>query len=214
MVLTLKNRLKLLAYIGAASVLAVSMIDGGPRIALSVKRLSALEAALFVAIAIFDRFLWRWWHVPTFLKSGPVLRGTWRGTVRPTDGADTEFEAYLSVRQTFSGIAFRLMTAEMTSESSTAVLSTRPEGLTVGEYVYESTPRESVRQRSPIHFGAARIATVGNRPRLIEGSYFTSRRTTGELQFDEYRRAVANTYADAKAFFASGEDGVGPRPAL
>lgn len=201
MVLTLRNRLKLLAYIGAATLFALSMVDGGPRVALSFKRLSGVELVLFACIGAFDRFVWRWWKVPHWLKTGPVLRGTWKGAVRPTDGTVAELPAYLSIRQTFSGVAFRLMTAEMTSESTTATLTGRTEGLTVGEYVYESIPRDAIRSRSPIHFGAARFDAVGARPSRVEGSYFTDRRTSGEMRFAERRATIANTFEDAEALF-------------
>lgn len=203
MVLTLRNRLKVLAYLAAATLFALSMVDGGPRIAFTFKRLSVVEAALFFCIAIFDRFLWRFWKVPQWLKTGPVLRGTWEGIVRPTEGTVAEVPAYLSIRQTFSGVAFRLLTGEMTSESTTAALTGRPEGLTIGEYVYESIPRDAVRRRSPIHFGAARFESVGAHPDRIEGSYFTDRRTSGEMRFGRRHSAIANTFEDAQAMFGA-----------
>jgi hypothetical protein len=199
MVLTLRNRLKILAYIGAATVFVLSMIDDGPHLALSFKRLSVLETVLFLCIGLFDRAVWRWWKVPQWLRTGPVLRGTWKGIIRPTDGDSAAIVAYLSVRQTYSGVAFRLLTAEMTSESTTAVLTGQPDGLAIGEYVYQSTPKDSVRKRSPIHFGAARFECVGPRPDRIEGAYFTDRRTSGEMEFSERVDRVTHTFADASA---------------
>lgn len=202
MVLTLRNRLKILAYLGAATLFILSMVDGGPRITFSFKRLSALELVLFTSLGLFDRVMWRWRKVPEWLKTGPVLRGTWKGVVKPTDGSVGEILAYLSIRQTYSGIAFRLLTEEMTSESTTAILTSQPEGLTVGEYVYQSTPRDSVRSRSPIHFGAVRFECVGPRPERLIGSYFTDRRTSCELEFSDHRSGVAHTFADAANLFS------------
>jgi hypothetical protein len=120
MILTLRNRLKVLIYLGAAMIIVVSMLEGGPSPGLSINRLSIVEAGLIAVISVFDRYAWRWWTIPRLLKTGPVLRGTWRGVIRPTEGDKQEIVAYLSVRQTFSGIALRLMTEESMSESSTS----------------------------------------------------------------------------------------------
>jgi hypothetical protein len=201
MVLSLRNRLKILIYIGAGAVFVMSLIDGGPNLGLTQQRLALLEVVLFVALILFDRYVWRWWRLPSSLKTGPILRGTWKGVVRPTRNPGVEIEAYLSVRQTYSSVSFRLLTEEMTSESSTARLLREVEGLNVGEYSYQSTPRDSVRSRSPIHFGAVRFECVGERPERMEGSYFTSRQTTGEIEFADRRDEIAHTFVDAKALF-------------
>lgn len=201
MILTLHNRLRILIYVGAIVVLVASAFDSGPTVGLSIKRLTIVETVLFALITIFDRYLWRWWKVPALLKTGPVLRGTWRGTLRPTDGSNRDITAYLSVRQTYSAVAFRLFTEESTSESSSALLTTRPDGLTISEYSFENVPRDSVRQQSQIHFGAARLESVGPRPSRLEGSYFTSRQTSGELVFDEYNPAIVHNFTDGRLLY-------------
>ena len=201
MVLTLRNRLKLLVYFGAVAIFVMSLLDGGPAAGLSFKRLSLLELILFSLITTFDRFLWRWWVVPAIFKTGPIIRGTWKGSIRPTDMPDAPIEAYLSVRQTFSGVALRLLTQESSSESTSAQITQHPEGLAVIEYLFENIPRDSIRNRSPIHFGAAILQVVGTRPERFEGEYFTSRRSTGELEFEDRKSQVAHTYRDAQELF-------------
>lgn len=201
MTLTLRNRIKVLIYIGAAAVLVMSYFDNGPRPGLTGRRLVLLETVLFAVITVFDRWVWRWWVVPSLLRTGPVLRGTWKGTIRPTDGSNGSVHAFLSVRQTFSGINFRLITEESVSESTSAVLAGRPEGLAIADYTFSNTPRDAVRDRSPIHFGAAHLECVGQRPLRLEGSYFTSRKTSGELEFSERSARLAHSFADARAAF-------------
>lgn len=203
MILSLRNRIKILVYAGAGAVLLISLIDGGPKLGLTQQRLALLDAGLFALITGFDRYAWRWWRIPVVLRTGPILRGTWKGVVRPSDRSGLEIEAYLSVRQTYSSVALRLLTDEMTSESSTARLIREDEGLNVGEYGYQSIPRDVVRTQSPIHFGFARFECVGEWPRRIEGSYFTSRRTTGEMEFSVHKSEIAHTFADARALFAT-----------
>lgn len=201
MILTLRNRLKVLIYLGAAMIIVVSMLEGGPSPGLSINRLSIVEAGLIAVISLFDRYAWRWWTIPRLLRTGPVLRGTWRGVIRPTEGDQQEIVAYLSVRQTFSGIALRLMTEESMSESSTAQLTQEAEGLAVVEYVFQNIPRDSFRLGSPIHFGAARLEGVGPHPQQLEGSYFTSRRTSGELAFSKRKTRVVHSFKDAEEIF-------------
>lgn len=201
MVLSLRNRLKILIYVGAAVVLVMSLVDEGPDPGLTVKRLSVLEGVLFVGISFFERYLWRWWKVPTWFRTGPVLRGTWKGVVRPSDEDAQEIEAYLSIRQTYSGIGFRLMTNESTSESTTAQLTHASEGLGVAEYSFQNNPRDSVLNRSRIHYGAARLEAVGPFPDHLEGGYFTSRKTSGEMEFDTHKPTVTHSFKQASALF-------------
>lgn len=201
MILTLRNRLKILIYIGAAVILVVSAFEGETIPRLSISRLSVVEAVLILLIGAFDRYVWRWPGIPRLLKTGPVLRGTWRGIIRPTTGDQTERQAFLSIRQTYSGIAFRLMTEESTSESTGAQLTQQADGLAVCEYFFQNTPRDSVRGRSAIHFGAARLEAVGQRPTSLTGAYFTSRQSSGELDFTEHRPGVAHVFDDARKLF-------------
>ena len=201
MILSLRNRLKVLIYTGALVVFIMSLLDRGPKLGLTRQRLAVLEMILFGLLTTFDRYAWRLGPIPQLLKTGPVLRGTWKGEVRPTSAASHPLPAYLSVRQTYSSVAFRLLTDEATSESTTARLVREEESRHQGEYSYESIPRDSVRDRSPIHFGSVRFQCVGERPTRLQGEYFTSRRTTGELSFGERRDAVVHSFSDARTLF-------------
>src|SRR6266536_5248887 len=87
MILSLRNRLKALIYIGAAAVFIMSLFDRGPKLGLTRQRLAVLELLLFGLLTAFDRYLWRLGRIPELLKTGPVLRGTWRGEVTPTTGS-------------------------------------------------------------------------------------------------------------------------------
>lgn len=201
MVLTLRNRLKLLIYVGVGLVLLLSMVGNGEGLGISLQRLTYVEAGLFLLIVLFERWLWKQRLFLKFLRTGPLLRGTWKGVIRPTGDGDPEIPAFLSVEQTFSSISLRLMTHESVSESKAVHLSIRDDGLGVVEYSYQNDPRDSVRDRSEIHYGAVRLEASGDIPDLLTGSYFTDRRTKGELEFDGHNPAVSHSHASAERLF-------------
>lgn len=207
MVFTLRNRLKILIYVTAALVLVISTFDNGGAISFSLRRLSLLEAGLFVFVTVFDKWIWRMPIVLNLLRTGPLLRGTWRGKIRPTGGDSDTIPAYLSVTQTFSGMKLRLMTRESTSESTAVQLSIEEDGLGVVDYTYRNLPRDSVRSRSPIHHGAAHLKASGGCPTTIEGHYFTDRRTTGEMAFIARHPSIAHTYDDSARLFDQSPSG-------
>lgn len=201
MILSLRNRLKVLVYLGAAILFVVGLFDNGPKLAgVTLGRLALVEAGLFAFLTFFNQWLWRQRLVVSLLRSGPLLRGTWKGAVTSAD-TGTKYEAYLSVRQSFIQIEVRLMTAESTSETTSCQLINRPEGLAVIEYVYQNDPRPTIRNRSEIHFGGARLQAVGSWPEAIEGEYWTSRQTRGELKFDKHKSKVAQTFDAAQQLF-------------
>lgn len=202
MILSLRNRLKILIYLGAGLLFVIALVDKGPGIAgLTINRLAVIEAALFLIMTIFDRWLWRYRVVVWALKSGPVVRGTWKTELRSSFN-DQTYEAYIVFRQTYTHIDARLMTAESTSESTSCQLTAGPEGLAIIDYVYQNTTRPTVRDASPIHFGAARIECVGAWPRRMEGMYWTDRMTRGELVLAERSAGLAQTFDDARALFS------------
>jgi hypothetical protein len=199
--LSLRSRLKLLVYLGAGILFVVSLFDGGPTVVgLTIGRLAIVEAGLFALLTFFNHWVWRQRFVASALRSGPVLRGTWKGVVTNAD-TKKEYEAYLSIRQTFATIDVRLLTAESTSESTNSHLTNRSEGLAVLEYAYQNDPRPTVRSRSEIHFGATRLEAVGTWPTTLAGEYWTSRQTRGELTFGEHNLKLTQTFEAAQQLF-------------
>jgi SMODS-associating 2TM, beta-strand rich effector domain len=151
-IFSLRNRLKLLIYFGAALLILIGLFDNGPKVAgITFGRLGLVEAGLFAAILLFNRWAWRLPGVVAVLRTGPVLRGTWKGTTTSTYDGQTR-TAYIAVRQTFAEIEVRLISEESTSETTSCQLIRRPDGLTIVEYSYANTPRASVRHRSELHF--------------------------------------------------------------
>lgn len=207
MILTMQNRLKLLVFIGGGVLIVAGFFTDGPQVAgITVGRLGIVSTVLITVIGVFDRWLWR---VPAFvriLRTGPVLRGTWKGRLISTYDQQSR-RVYLSVRQRFTEIEVRMMTEESTSETTSSQLLRRPEDLSVIEYSYSNIPRATVRDRSEVHFGTARLECTGQVPSRLEGAYWTDRRTTGEIELTTRVPVLLQSYAEAEAYdFGDGQD--------
>jgi len=199
MILSTQNRLRMLVYLGAGLLIAAGFFTDGPKVAgITVGRLGIVSSVMVAAITVFNRWLWRLPPVVRILRTGPVLRGTWKGELISTHD-NVRRTVYLAVRQTFAEIEVRMLTEESTSETSSCQLMRKAEGLSVLEYSYGNVPRATVRDRSEVHFGAARLECTGQQPTRIEGAYWTDRRTTGEMDLVRHCDAILQTFADAEA---------------
>ncbi len=137
---------------------------------------------------IFTKWLWRCRLFQGWLIKIPDLQGTWRGElksdwVNPETGKGIDpIPMILVIRQTFSSIQCTLMTAESSSYSTTADINVAPnsEDLYL-TYNYTNRPKATIRDRSAIHDGAAILKIINKPQRCLEGEYWTSRKTRGEI---------------------------------
>ena len=166
---------------------------------------SPAVSAVLLSLWFFDRFAWRWPLVRRLGGSRPNLGGIWKGTVvSPWVSPETNevvppIEAYMVVRQTFSTLSLRLLTAESSSEAASADVLRASDGTCQVAWVYRNDPRMSVRHRSEIHYGAGRLRIVGkDNPTALEGHYWTDRDTKGELHFSSRVSAVADSFDGAR----------------
>jgi hypothetical protein len=165
--------------------------------------LGAAASAATLFVLAFEHFIWR---APGFgrLTRRPNIRGTWRGRLA-SDWLDPETgkqlaadpEVYLVITQTYWTIGARLLTSESSSTPVNAVLE-RSEGTTRLSLIYRNEPRQSLRKRSPIHYGAV-VLSIAQHPTLrLEGNYWTDRRTTGELVFENHNRRAVTDFASGQ----------------
>jgi hypothetical protein len=138
---------------------------------------------------LFVRFAWRWRFFHPWLVPMPDLEGRWEGTLTSTwsdvaTAARPEpIPATLFIRQTFSSVVVTISTAESTSHSDAARLSEDEAGGAIRlTYIYTNRPRATVRDHSAIHDGAATLVLAAN-GRELNGEYWTSRKTTGDMVF-------------------------------
>jgi hypothetical protein len=98
--------------------------------------------------------------------------------------------AILVIRQDFLSISCAMHTRESDSYSNAALISLDDEsGRLRLSFTYTNKPRATARDRMAIHYGAA-ILQIGDGPtRVLQGEYWTSRRTTGEISLKFQSRA-------------------------
>jgi hypothetical protein len=141
------------------------------------------------------------WRLPVFhpwLVPHPDLEGTWDGEVRstwinPATGAGiAPIPSKLVIKHNFGSISCVLLTGESQSYSVTAQISEDDDSDVLQlSYVYTNKPRARVRFRSEIHDGAA-ILTIKHEDGLVlDGEYWTSRKTIGEMTFRRVSRKTS-----------------------
>lgn len=139
---------------------------------------------------IFAKWLWRWKFLQGWIIKIPNLQGTWHGElksdwVNPETGKGIDpIPMVLVIRQTFSSIKCTLMTKESSSYSTTADINIAPnsEDLYL-TYNYTNRPKATIRDRSAIHDGASILKIISKPNKCLNGEYWTSRKTRGEMTF-------------------------------
>jgi predicted pore-forming effector associated with SMODS systems len=149
-------------------------------------------AVYAILAVVFVKWGWRLKFFHPWLVPFPNLQGTWEGEIKstwvnPETGQSVPpIPSTLTIRQTFSSIACVLRTAESESESTAAQLSeAEGTGVVRLHYTYANRPQAGVRHRSEMHDGAAvlTLTVKQGEPQSLEGPYWTSRRTTGDMKF-------------------------------
>ncbi len=152
----------------------------------------------------FDRFLWKL-PVANYFAKRPVLHGTWKGTFESdyeypeTGKREGPAEAYLVVRQTYSYLYLRFITARSASESIACELRTKSDGRYEIYAVYENRPPLLAQKASRVHRGGLVLEVVGAPAHILIGSYWTDRKTQGDLRFDGHSKKVRDDFDSARS---------------
>jgi hypothetical protein len=147
---------------------------------------------VFITISI-NTFLWtifiKWaWKFKIFypwLVQVPNLSGQWKGFLKSNwDGGKlAPIPTEVTIKQSFLYIQIKIKTGESNSNSVGASFDIdENRGIRQLFYSYMNTPKASVRNRSEIHYGTTLLHFEGFNVDTLEGEYWTSRETTGELE--------------------------------
>lgn len=170
-----------------------------------IRPFSTVVGVLLLLLAAFDLWAWRLrvlhgWFVPR-----PDLRGTWRIELQSdwkdpaTDAVIGPIVAYLVVRQTFSSLSIRMLTAESASELVAAEINKAGDGTYRLAAVYRNEPKLSVRERSPIHYGALLLDVQGDPVKNLAGYYWTDRNSRGEVRTLTRHGTIVGSFKEAQA---------------
>jgi hypothetical protein len=200
------NRLHLSAILLAAAGLwgIALVIDGVSVNGAWFRPFSTVVGILLILLSIFDIWVWRWpvlhgWFVPR-----PDLCGTWRVELQSnwrnpeTNTGVGVIVAYLVIRQTFSSLSVRLLTSESASELVAAEIRKADDGTYRLVGVYRNEPKLSVRDRSPIHYGALALDVQGDLASELAGHYWTDRNTRGEIRTLARHHSIAWSFSKAQ----------------
>lgn len=158
------------------------------------KALSHISTTISINIVfwiVFIKWLWKLKLFYPWLVQIPNLSGKWKGTIISNwnEGNRDPIPMEITIDQTFLNVQVRIKTAESRSFSIAASFDIdKDRGQQQLFYSYLNTPKASVRDRSEIHYGSALLVFEGFEVNEMEGEYWTSRETTGEIHL----KRVAN----------------------
>lgn len=154
----------------------------------AIKALPDAIGIYAVLLFVFVKWAWRWGVFRGWLVNTPVLHGTWRGQLQttwrdPKTGSVTEpIEIYVAIRQTFLSVHVTMYTRESVSQSEAAsICLDEDRGVRLLNYSYANVPSAAVRDRSQIHYGAARLRIILKPELALEGEYWTDRMSSGHI---------------------------------
>jgi hypothetical protein len=164
------------------------------------KKFPQAVTVYIILALIFVKWVWRWRIFQGWLVKIPDLQGTWKGEIistwinPETNKKLDPISAVLSIKQNFNKIDCLLFTEESSSYSVAAEINLDQGGNLYLNYNYTNRPRSSVRERSEIHDGAAILKIIKSPDALLEGEYWTSRKTTGEMKFSFESKKIAEKF--------------------
>jgi len=166
----------------------------------ALKKLPDVVTIYVILALLFTKWAWRLPIFKGWLVPLPDLQGTWKGTLAstwtdPVTGQKVPpKEVTLVIKQAFSSVSIVMFTNESNSFSTTAQINEDDEsGIFRLSYNYTNRSKANVRDRSPIHDGAAILRFVTQPGKKLEGEYWTSRKTTGDISAKFISRELART---------------------
>lgn len=162
----------------------------------SVEALPTVISVYALVAYAFARWLWRLPFLQGWLVQLPDLQGTWQGEVRSTwrDSGGHELPpipAILVIKQTFLSINCALHARDSDSYSTAAQVNRDDSGTLRLTFNYTNRPKAVLRDRIPIHDGAAILRITGHGRHLsLEGEYWTNRNTRGDMLVRFHSREI------------------------
>lgn len=192
----------------AAIAWGILLVISGITVSVSwLKYLSTVTGILLLLLGAFDLWLWRLPFLQGWFVKRPVIRGTWRAVLRSnwidpvTERVPAPINGFMMVRQTYSSLSLRLLTSESSSELIGAEIVSYSDGTTSIASVYRNEPKQLIRQRSSIHYGAILLQVIGRPVTGLTGHYWTDRNTAGEIELSNRRSEIYPSFETAKRAF-------------
>lgn len=150
----------------------------------------------------FVKWLWKLDILYNWLVPFPDLNGTWKGSLNSTwiDPVTNKrldpIPVILTIKQSFISVSCVMKTEEMQSYSfaSDFVIDGNNQILRL-IYNYNSTPKQTIRDRSSLHTGTMNFMIL-NEKKILEGEYWTNRKTTGEVKLMFWKKEYIDLFPE------------------
>jgi hypothetical protein len=161
-----------------------------------------IEAGIWL---VFTQWAWKQNIFQSWLVAEPIVQGTWKGTlkstwVNPETGvAPDPIPIVFSIKQDFYNISCSIYTQESSSHSYFGRIYI-DESSDVKRFIYTYTnkPKASVRHRSEYHDGTANLRIIGGSQNKMEGDYWTTRKSTGDIEVEFVQKKLVSSFSEVE----------------
>lgn len=174
----IKKLLLKFGYTVTAIVLSLYIFKYGCSLSSLIECIEMTSAAVgysMFPLILYEKILWKW---DPFVKM-PRLKKTYIGKLRSTYSEEIkEKKVVLEINQSYLSALVKMKTNEITSKTITSEII-EENGEYVLYYTYQTQPKSEYSKGNPIQIGTCKL-NILNKTEL-EGVYWTSRKTTGDL---------------------------------
>jgi len=158
-------------------------------------------SGVVLALLAFDLLLWRF--LPLWLTRRPNIRGTWKAELQyrwPEEEPPKVKDCYLAIHQTFSTVSVQMYFDISSSESRSADIRSNDKRRSLW-WSYLSMAYE-FDTANPPHRGAAELVISTVPKTILQGTYWTERKTKGSIMtsgrskkiYEDYQQACRGDY--------------------
>ena len=138
--------------------------------------------AVTIICTLFVTWAWKWKIFQGWLVPFPCLSGIWEGNIHTKYLSENKtIPITVTIKHHFFNIQIKIRTNESSSISTCGSFDIDEDrGLKQLIYTYQNNPKATIRDKSEIHYGTARLE-INDDAQSLEGEYWTSRKTTGDI---------------------------------
>lgn len=177
--MTMKSKsdllIKVLSAMAISSYLIILIINRPTDIVDYIRLIPKAIGIVPFLFIIFEKWIWR--YLP-FIKI-PKLNKEYSGLLKyKYNNLCESKEIKVIIRQTFLSVRIKLITNEIESNSLVAEIVQEDDDFIL-YYCYRTNPSSEFSEKNPIQIGTCRL-NVSN-PKSIRGTYWTNRKTIGDI---------------------------------
>lgn len=134
---------------------------------------------------LFAKYIWKLKIFYPWLVYVPNISGSWFGTIvfKNSDNEETTKNVNVLIQQTLQSVHILMKSADMDSVSFVSGFLVDKENKQCRlAYSYTSKARINQRETNPIHDGSVLLTVNIDTQNHLDGEYWTSRKTSGEIR--------------------------------